>query len=77
MGGLYDNTPDRRPLLGPVPGIEGLFLAVGFSGHGFMMAPAVGEGLAAAITGGTTDLPMREFGLERFSRVASPEGLQI
>ena len=77
MGGLYDNTPDRRPLLGPVPGIEGLFLAVGFSGHGFMMAPAVGEGLAAAITGGTTDLPMREFGLERFSGAASPEGLQI
>jgi sarcosine oxidase subunit beta len=77
MGGLYDNTPDRRPLLGPVPGVEGLFLAVGFSGHGFMMAPAVGEGLAAAITGGTTDLPMREFGLDRFSRVAAREGLQI
>ena len=77
MGGLYDNTPDRRPLLGPVPGVDGLFLAAGFSGHGFMLAPAVGEGLAAAITGTPTDLPMREFGLERFSRVASPEGLQI
>jgi sarcosine oxidase subunit beta len=77
MGGLYDNTPDRRPLLGAVPGVDGLFLAVGFSGHGFMMAPAVGEALAAAITGGTTDLPMREFALERFSRVASREGLQI
>jgi len=77
MGGLYDNTPDRRPLLGPVPGVDGLFLAVGFSGHGFMLAPAVGEGLAAAITGGATDLPMREFALDRFSRVPSPEGLQI
>jgi sarcosine oxidase subunit beta len=77
MGGLYDNTPDRRPLLGPVPGVDGLFLAVGFSGHGFMIAPAVGEGLVAAITGGTTDLPMREFGLERFSGAASPEALQI
>ena len=43
MGGIYDNTPDRRPLLGAVPENEGLFLAVGFSGHGFMIAPAVGE----------------------------------
>lgn len=77
MGGLYDNTPDRRPLLGAVPGVDGLFLAVGFSGHGFMIAPAVGEGLAAAVTGGTTDLPMSEFGLERFSGAAPPEGLQI
>ncbi len=77
MGGLYDNTPDRRPLLGAVPGVDGLFLAVGFSGHGFMIAPAVGEGLAAAVTGGTTDLPMREFGLERFSGAASREELQI
>ena len=77
IGGLYDNTPDRRPLLGAAPGVEGLFLAVGFSGHGFMIAPAVGEGVAAAITGGTTDLPMREFGLERFSGAAVPEGLQI
>lgn len=77
MGGLYDNTPDRRPLLGAVPGVAGLFLAVGFSGHGFMVAPAVGEGLAAAVTGGTTDLPMREFGLHRFAGAASREGLQI
>jgi sarcosine oxidase subunit beta len=77
MGGLYDNTPDRRPLLGAVPGVDGLFLAVGFSGHGFMIAPAVGEGLAAAMTGGTTGLPMHAFGLERFSDAASPEGLQI
>jgi sarcosine oxidase subunit beta len=77
IGGLYDNTPDRRPLLGAVPGVDGLFLAAGFSGHGFMMAPAVGEGLAAALSGAATDLPMREFGLGRFSGAASPEGLQI
>ena len=77
MGGLYDNTPDRRPLLGAVPGVDGLFLAVGFSGHGFMIAPAVGEGLAAAVSGGTTDLPMRDFGFGRFSGAAWPEGLQI
>jgi sarcosine oxidase subunit beta len=77
MSGLYDNTPDRRPLLGAVPGIDGLFLAVGFSGHGFMIAPAVGEALAATITATTTDLPIRDFSLERFFSAASREGLQI
>jgi sarcosine oxidase subunit beta len=77
MGGIYDNTPDRRPLLGAVDGADGLFLAAGFSGHGFMIAPAVGELVAASITGGTTDLPLNEFSLARFSQAAAPEGLQI
>jgi sarcosine oxidase subunit beta len=77
MSGIYDNTPDRRPLLGSVPGVDGLFLAVGFSGHGFMIAPAVGEALAASIAGRETDLPLNEFSLERFSGAALREGLQI
>ena len=75
--GIYDNTPDRRPLLGPVEGCDGLLLAVGFSGHGFMMAPAVGEALAACVTGAATDLPLAEFRLARFSSAAAREGLQI
>jgi sarcosine oxidase subunit beta len=77
MGGIYDNTPDRRPLLGSVSGVDGLFLAVGFSGHGFMIAPAVGQALAASITGRETDLPLNDFSLERFSGAALREGLQI
>jgi sarcosine oxidase, subunit beta len=77
MRGIYDNTPDRRPLLGPVEGCEGLLLAIGFSGHGFMIAPAVGEALAACVTGQPTDLPVAEFRLERFSSAAAREGLQI
>jgi sarcosine oxidase subunit beta len=40
--GVYDVTPDSRPLLGPVPGVEGLFLCAGFSGMGFKISPAVG-----------------------------------
>lgn len=43
---FYDNTPDDDFLLGPHPGKEGLLLAVGFSGHGFKFAPAIGEALA-------------------------------
>jgi glycine/D-amino acid oxidase-like deaminating enzyme len=77
MGGIYDNTPDRRPLLGAVDGVDDLFLAAGFSGHGFMIAPAVGEAIAASITGRGTDLPLDEFRLDRFSHAGAREGLQI
>ncbi len=77
MGGPYDNTPDRRSVLGPVPGVDGLYLAAGFSGHGFMIAPAVGEALADAIAGRATDLPIADFSLERFSTGRAREGLQI
>jgi sarcosine oxidase subunit beta len=77
LGGLYDTTPDHRPLLGPAPGMDGLHLAVGFSGHGFMVAPAAGEIVAAGIAGTATDLPARAFSLERFSTSVVDEGLVI
>jgi sarcosine oxidase, subunit beta len=40
--GVYDMTPDSRPLLGEVPGIAGLYVCAGFSGMGFKISPAVG-----------------------------------
>jgi sarcosine oxidase, subunit beta len=40
--GVYDMTPDSRPLLGAIPGIRGLFVCAGFSGMGFKISPAVG-----------------------------------
>jgi sarcosine oxidase subunit beta len=49
--GVYDVTPDRQAIVGPVPGHEGLYVAAGFSGHGFMMAPEIGRGLAAMVVG--------------------------
>ena len=49
--GTYDITPDRQPILGAVPGHERLYVAAGFSGHGFMIAPAVGRILADAVEG--------------------------
>jgi glycine/D-amino acid oxidase-like deaminating enzyme len=42
---LYDVTPDWQPILGPVDGVEGLFMAAGFSGHGFKLSPALGKSL--------------------------------
>ena len=49
--GVYDMTPDGRPMLGGWPGLSGLVLATGFSGTGFKISPAVGEAVAALVTG--------------------------
>lgn len=49
--GAYDITPDRQPILGPLAGHDGLHVATGFSGHGFMMAPAIGRIVAAGVAG--------------------------
>lgn len=40
--GVYDMTPDSRPLLGETPGISGLYVCAGFSGMGFKISPAIG-----------------------------------
>jgi sarcosine oxidase, subunit beta len=65
--GFYDSTPDHQPILGSVAGFDGLWLAVGFSGHGFMMAPAIGRRLADAIVGVGSDSCLDEFSLPRFN----------
>jgi sarcosine oxidase, subunit beta len=41
--GLYENTPDHNALIGKAERLDGVFYATGFSGHGFLQAPAVGE----------------------------------
>ena len=48
VSGAYDVTPDRQPILGAVDGHDRLYVAAGFSGHGFMIAPAVGRIVAGA-----------------------------
>jgi sarcosine oxidase subunit beta len=40
--GVYDMTPDSRPLLGEISGVTGLYLCAGFSGMGFKISPAIG-----------------------------------
>jgi sarcosine oxidase subunit beta len=49
--GLEAFMPDELPVLGPVPGVDGLLLAAGFSGHGFALSPAVGDILACLALG--------------------------
>jgi sarcosine oxidase subunit beta len=64
----YEMTPDDHPIVGVVPGVGGLYLAAGFSGHGFMLAPAVGRRLAAALTGAQPDDLLDAFAPVRFDR---------
>ena len=66
--GLYDVTPDHQPLLGEVD--EGLWVAAGFSGHGFMLAPVFARRLAAAIVRNPVDDVLEQFAPDRFERGA-------
>jgi sarcosine oxidase subunit beta len=65
--GPYDITPDWNPIVGPVPGYEGLYVAVGFSGHGFKLAPTIGEGLAQTVLGQEPRIPISDYSLGRFA----------
>ncbi|MFN2469983.1 MAG: NAD(P)/FAD-dependent oxidoreductase [Gaiellaceae bacterium] len=47
--GVYDVTPDWQPAIGPIQKANGVYVAAGFSGHGFKLAPAVGRSLATHI----------------------------
>lgn len=67
--GLYEMTPDRHPIIGEAPGVEGLYLANGFSGHGFQHAPVAGKLMAEMILEGrASTVDVSSLGLERFSR---------
>jgi len=68
-GGLYDITPDDNPIIGPLPGAEGFYCAIGFSGHGFQQGPTVGRVLAELILDGRTDFDLSPFAHDRFDRV--------
>jgi sarcosine oxidase subunit beta len=66
--GLYEMTPDRHPIIGPAPGVDGLLLANGFSGHGFQHAPIVGKLLAELVVGGAArTVDISSLGLDRFA----------
>jgi len=66
--GLYNISPDRQPIYGPVKEVEGFYLACGFSGHGFMFGPVTGVVMAAAILGETPTIPVHMLDKDRFER---------
>ncbi|MDA0734498.1 MAG: FAD-binding oxidoreductase [Chloroflexi bacterium] len=66
--GLFTITPDWHPILDQVPGIEGLYCAIGFSGHGFKLSPAIGLAMAELITQGkATSVDLKPLRFNRFA----------
>lgn len=67
--GYYIKTPDHHPIIGRVPGYSNIYLATGYSGHGFMMAPIVGKELANYVMRGEPELAeTRKLVPERYER---------
>jgi sarcosine oxidase subunit beta len=66
--GLYETTPDHQAILGPVDGLEGFWCAAGFSGHGFMQAPAAALLLSQQLLDRQAEVDISPFSLSRFAR---------
>jgi len=49
--GMYNYSPDKQPIYDAVPGVQGMYLAAGYSGHGFMLGPVTGIAMAEMILG--------------------------
>jgi sarcosine oxidase subunit beta len=67
--GCYDTTPDYNPVLSDTA-VSGLYLAAGFSGHGYKISPAVGDLVADLVLEGGSDRPdihLSDFRLSRFA----------
>jgi len=74
--GFYDMTPDAHPIIGFVG--HGLYAACGFSGHGFMQSPAVGEAVAAELLGEAPPFDLSPYRHDRFEAGAVfPETLVL
>jgi sarcosine oxidase, subunit beta len=74
--GLYDMTPDAHPIIGWAD--DGVYAACGFSGHGFMQAPAVGAAVAEELLTGDSSFDLTPYRVERFAAGAVfPETLVL
>ncbi len=69
----YEMTPDDHPVVGAVPGVAGLYLAAGFSGHGFMHTPATAQLVVEEMLDGKAHtLDIGDLSLERFATGRRP-----
>jgi sarcosine oxidase subunit beta len=66
--GFDGYTPDQHAIIGPAPGLQDLYLAIGFSGGGFKTAPAVGAAVCDELLEGGSRPELAPFRLERFER---------
>lgn len=65
--GIDGQMPDGIPVIGPSRTTKGLIHAFAFSGHGFMLGPAIGAILAELVLDGKTDVPLDPFRIDRFA----------
>ena len=68
--GLYEMTPDHNAIIGEASGVSRFLYATGFSGHGFLQGPAVGEILRDMFLGRSPFLDVTPLGAERFHETA-------
>jgi sarcosine oxidase subunit beta len=66
--GLYEITPDHQAILGPIGEVEGFWCAAGFSGHGFMQAPAAALLLTQLLMDHESEIDISGFAFERFAK---------
>jgi sarcosine oxidase subunit beta len=71
--GYYETTPDHNALIGEAAGVSRFIYATGFSGHGFLLGPAVGEVLRDLVMGHTPAVDVSGFDVERFKGATRPE----
>jgi glycine/D-amino acid oxidase-like deaminating enzyme len=71
-GGMIDVMPDAVPVISPVESLPGLFIATGFSGHGFGIGPAAGRLAADLVRGDPTLVDPAPFRLKRFADGSKP-----
>ncbi len=64
--GLYENTPDHNAMIGKAEHLDGVFYATGFSGHGFLQGPAVGELVRDLYLGHESFMDPTSFSAKRF-----------
>lgn len=67
--GTLDLTPDHLPVIGIPAAVPGYLVAAGFSGHGFCLAPAVGQVVADLARGGTPAVDVSALHPDRFAAV--------
>lgn len=72
--GLYEVTPDANQIIDRSTAVPGLFIATGFSGHGFLMGPATGEIIRDLFLDRTPEYDISEFRLGRFDTVEVEAG---
>jgi glycine/D-amino acid oxidase-like deaminating enzyme len=71
-GGMIDVMPDAIPVISPVDSVPGLFIATGFSGHGFGIGPGAGKLVADMVAGDPTLVDPAPFRLTRFTDGSNP-----